>query len=223
MTSNYVQLPSPANSTGLKMNTAEGMVNTVTVENQIASIGDPNTLTQVAAVSAPTDNQSTSLFALLVQAVGLLWDGTSTGFDRWRSASATNMGLKTASGAALVTRPGEWVEQHNPLSPATLATCTIAAGGSGDRHVCTSISYSLIVGSTAQTAITVVLRDGASGTGTILWQITLGKAANEAMTVQHLDNLNIIGSVNSAMTLEFSGAGVTNSYESVAMTGYDTV
>lgn len=91
------------------------------------------------------------------------------------------------------------------------------------RHVCSSISALLRGGTTAPAAVqvTVNLRDGASGAGTVLASWTLVLAAAVAAQDQIvLQGLEIIGSPNTAMTLEFSAAGGANTFESVTMTGH---
>src|SRR5882672_5410975 len=91
------------------------------------------------------------------------------------------------------------------------------------RHVCTSISASL-VGDTALAAISrgqVNLRDGATGAGTILgsWAIAI-PATPGACAILSLDSLEIIGSPNTAITLEFAGAGGALTFQSVTLTGH---
>lgn len=120
---------------------------------------------------------------------------------------------------------GDWAQGHTPAAN-TQATTTKAAGGAGVRHVCTSISATLVAGATAPTATTVevALRDGATGAGTILWEQTIGiQAVAGATNAIHIAPLNIIGSANTAMTLEFSAAAGANTLESVSMTGYDII
>lgn len=128
----------------------------------------------------------------------------------------------TYAGAAVVIAPTTWALTSTPAS-ATQATITKSAGGSGVQHVCQSITFSCAVdGTHAQTAIQVNLRDGGTGAGTILWSVTVLKAATEAITFFHANGLNIVAPTsNNPMTLEFSAAGVTGSVQSVSLTGYD--
>lgn len=63
------------------------------------------------------------------------------------------------------------------------------------------------------------MRDGASGAGTILWSGAVAAPANGSETIAI--PLSIAGSANTAMTIEFSAAGVAASLEAVSMTGYD--
>jgi hypothetical protein len=123
--------------------------------------------------------------------------------------------------AMRVARQPDWGVKHTPAA-ATQATISKAAGAAGTKHVCTSIAATLATAGTAQTVLKLQLRDGASGAGTIVWEQTILLAANLVWSIV-LSGLNIIGSDATAMTLEFSGANVADSYASVAMTGYDQV
>lgn len=108
---------------------------------------------------------------------------------------------------------------HTPVA-ATQATITQAAAGAGVRNVCTGISASLCTVGTAQAAVAQLnLRDGATGAGTILWSKSFSCGTTTMITVD-LTGLHIYGSAATAMTLEFSAAGVAASFESVSLTGY---
>lgn len=143
-------------------------------------------------------------------------------WDRIKSATAAVLSALSSAGALLTTKPGEWAVNHTPAAN-TQATITRAAGAAGVRHVCTSISATLIgLAASAETTVLVNLRDGASGAGTILqsWRLlvtgTTGSETGIALT-----GLNIPGSAATAMTLEFATAGGADTFETVAMTGYD--
>lgn len=148
-----------------------------------------------------------------------LWNGTTV--DRGRSQSNANTTTSQAgalTGVELTDTPAGWSVQSSP-AVATQATVTRAAGGAGVRHVCKSITVSLACGATPQTPINVYVRDGASGAGTILWSGAVAAPANGSETIAI--PLSIAGSANTAMTIEFSAAGVAASLEAVSMTGYD--
>ena len=123
-----------------------------------------------------------------------------------------------SNGAAAIVKQDDWAITHTPAA-ATQATISKGAVAS-TYHVATSISFMCAVGSTPQTLIQVNLRDGATGAGTILWSMSIIKAASEQPTFVTISGLSVIGTVNTAMTLEFSAAGVTSSVQSVALTGY---
>ena len=160
--------------------------------------------------NAPTTNQFRQLITV---------GDPSTGTAQQSVEALAN---NTYAGGAVIVSPTTWAVTSTPAS-ATQATITKAAGGSGVQHVCQSITFSCAVdGTHAQTAIQVNLRDGGTGAGTILWSVTVLKAATEAITFFHANGLNIVAPTsNNPMTLEFSSAGVTGSVQSVSLTGYD--
>lgn len=126
--------------------------------------------------------------------------------------------------AELIVRPGDWSVTHAPAAN-TKATASKAAAA-GVVHVATSISVALVAGATAPTAVTLTVNliDGASGGSTYLWQsaISLAAVAGQSNPI-NLSGLNLAGTAGTAMTLEFSAAGGTNTVESVTLTGYDLV
>jgi len=65
-----------------------------------------------------------------------------------------------------------------------------------------------------------VLRDGATGAGTVLWSLQVSLPVNTTWSFA-LGGLNIVGSAATAMTIETVAAPVAASFASVSMTGYD--
>lgn len=124
--------------------------------------------------------------------------------------------------ANMVSYPGNWSIFNQP-AVSTQATISKAAVAS-TRHVATCISFT----ATATTAVAaaanvqVNLRDGATGAGTVLWTQQIFIAANTGQLAGPVNfcGLNVVGSINTAMTLEFSGL-ITNLFESVTLEGYD--
>lgn len=105
----------------------------------------------------------------------------------------------------------------------TVASASKAAGGAGVKHVADCISFS--AGATSAPALTklqVNLRDGATGAGTIVLQkiVVIPAATGQSVAAHSVCGLNIVGTANTAMTLEFS-ALLTNLFEEVSLTGYD--
>jgi hypothetical protein len=119
--------------------------------------------------------------------------------------------------ADVAMEPGTWSVTNFPAT-ATQATITKPAGGAGVRHICRGVSVAIAAGATPQTPIRVVLRDGLTGAGIILWSKTLAVPANQSASVD-LSPLTIVGSPNTAMTLEFTAAGVAASQEDVTLLG----
>ena len=112
-----------------------------------------------------------------------------------------------------------WTVNNTPAVN-TQATASKAARANA-RHVCTGITATLATGSAATTIVSVNLRDGASGAGNVLWTGVLSAPVNTSAPPIELSGLQIMGSVNTAMTLEFSGAGGATSQESVSLQGFD--
>lgn len=145
------------------------------------------------------------------------WNGVT--FDRFRVASAQVQSSFSAHvGIGAVALAGNWSIQSDPAVN-TQATITRAAGGGGIRHICTSIHATLSAGATASGIVKVYLRDGATGAGAILWSGSL-KVPVESTANISISGLSIVGSVNTAMTLEFSAAGGATTQENVSLTGY---
>lgn len=135
-----------------------------------------------------------------------------------------NMSKKIAAvgsgdGAEICTEPGYQSIVSTPAA-ATQATVTAPALTGNGRHVCKAISAAIAAGATAQTPIRAVLRDGATGVGTILWSKKLSAPVNQCASVD-LSGLSIVGSPNTAMTLEFVAAGVAASEEDVTLGFFD--
>lgn len=144
-----------------------------------------------------------------------LFNGTN--FDRARSVDATTLTETVSLGTTLVAPLSTWSEHDLPLA-ATQAIASKAAGAAGVRHVATSITACLLDTDSVD-AQAVVLRDGATGAGTIIWAAQLGVSAvsgSQCITIP----ITFTGSAATAMTLEFSSAGSANSFETVTLTGY---
>ena len=167
---------------------------------------------RIRALSDALDGQAPeTLGALLSLARQQAFNGTS--WDRHRSVSAANMTAATPTGIDLVNGPGQWSVFSQPAA-ATQAIATRAAGGAGVRHVCKTIS-----GTTTDTTTLQVLQllDGA----TVVWSQVLGGTGGAVSF--SLSELNIVGTANTAMTLQFSVAPAAGKNQAVAETGFDTV
>ena len=100
----------------------------------------------------------------------------------------------------------------------TQASASLAAPGGTQRWICTVISATLSA-VVAQPLITLNLRNGVSGAGTIIWSKQVILPAGGVWEV-NLSELNIPGAYGAAMTLEFSGAPAATNLEAVALDGY---
>lgn len=114
------------------------------------------------------------------------------------------------------------IATSNPAA-GSQATASLAAAGTGIKNVGTLACFSAgAVVAPALTALTVNLRDGASGAGTIkaTWEVIIPATTGQSV-VPFCTTLNFVGSANTAMTLEFS-ASLANLIESVTLHGYTT-
>lgn len=113
-----------------------------------------------------------------------------------------------------------WSQSHSPAA-AAVATTTRAAGGAAGRHVCTGIIANLFNTTAALGNAHFVLRDGATGAGTILAEFDLVvPAVAGSLAVLALTDLNIEGSLNTALTLETTAAPPAAVTARVTLTGY---
>lgn len=183
-----------------------------------------STQTVVAGTSTPADATSNTAVPGF-QNYGLLFNGTT--WDRTRSASlavypaATTLTARNAIGANIIEKGSRWAVISNP-AVSTQATASLAAEAAV-RHVADCVSFS--GGSTtapALTALTINLRDGATGAGTIIWthEVIVGAATGQNVPSFTACGLNLVGTTNTAMTLEYS-ALLTNLIESVSISGFN--
>jgi hypothetical protein len=124
--------------------------------------------------------------------------------------------------ASLVEKGGRWSVTSSPAA-GSQASASQAVGAQGVFHVADCVSYSAgAIAAPAATQLTINLRDGASGAGTVLWSKTVAVPATAGVHITgDFCGLNLINVSNStAMTLEFSAA-LASEFESVTLTGYD--
>ena len=121
----------------------------------------------------------------------------------------------------LAEKSGRWFAQSSPAAGAQ-ATANHAAGGAGTFNIVDCVGWA--AGSTTApvlTSLQVNLRDGASGAGTVLqsWEVVISASTGQNVAPFQFCGLNIRGSSNTAMTIEFS-ASLANLIESVNMSGW---
>lgn len=176
------------------------------------------------AATTPSDAMSNPI-SPLYGSLTAAWDGAQ--WVRGKAASLTNyptsqtLTARNLVGAQLTEKSSRWMVIHNPAA-SSQATASIAAEASV-RHVADCISFS--AGSTtapALTALTVNLRDGATGAGTIIWthEVIASASTGQNIAPHSLCGLNLTGTTNTAMTLEFS-ASLANLIEAVSVSGYN--
>lgn len=178
-------------------------------------------VTAAAALGDTTGNPT----APMLGAGSMLWD-TAQWSRHKGTALATFPTSQTLTsrnivGGAVSERSSRWSVVSAP-AVSNQATASIAAEGSV-RHVADCVTFS--GGSTtapALTNLTVNLRDGATGAGTVIasWQVTVSNATGQNVAPFSACGLNLVGTTNTAMTAEYSLL-LTNLLESVTLTGYN--
>jgi hypothetical protein len=113
---------------------------------------------------------------------------------------------------------GQYFTKTHAPGAAAQATASQAAAGALLFNHCTGIIASFSAGATGGTG-TVNLRDGATGAGTVLASFDMSALLNTSQQFV-FGSLDIPGSVNTAMTLEFAAAGAATTLEKVTLIGY---
>lgn len=137
---------------------------------------------------------------------------------------ASNAASSNESGRALIERGPRWVVTSAPAANSQ-GTASVAAEASV-RHVADCVTWSADSSAAVTAAAgSVVLRDGATGAGTVLmtWRIAHTVAAGagvQTIPPFQICGLNLTGTTNTAMTAEFN-AGVTGEEQSVSLTGWN--
>lgn len=171
---------------------------------------------RIRALDSSVDAQAPSVGNLAAAGFGHVWWGDGT-WHRHRGAAPSFMGNASASGAALVTGPGQVSAFHAPAAN-TQATIAVPAPGGGTLTVVTGITISCAAVA-AQGPLEFVLRAGASGVGPIVWQATLGGLAGTTQTLA-LTGLSIVVSGNVATTLETIGAPAATNLARVSIQSF---
>lgn len=174
-------------------------------------------VTRIQPAVTPSDAFSNPTAALNTFALPGVWNGTT--WNRLYGSSGANNVASSSFAAPYVAVMSTW-SQTNSANAGTPSSSR-AAGGGTVKHVATSISICVGAAGTAQPVVQVNLRDGATGAGTIIrsWQLAAPINSNAC---NDLSGLNMSGSANTAMTLEFAAATAAATQASVNFTGYST-
>jgi len=203
---------------------------------RVSTSGTVATIQGVGGIG-PTDNQAGNAFSTGINGAtadiqGPLWVSSSysfngTSYSLLRGAylatfpTAVTTTARNAIGELLTEKSSRWTVVSNPAA-GSQATASIAAEASV-RHVADTICFAAAsVAAPALTALTVNLRDGATGAGTVIatWQLAISAATGQNTAPFCTEGLNLVGTTNTAMTLEFSAA-LANLSQSVTVTGYN--
>jgi len=169
------------------------------------------------AVNRPLGTDTTTGNHGSLQITNFPFGFNGTAWDRARQVSLVNM--PTAVTTTGVSKLGVSLsEKSSHIAAAGAQTVTIAAEA-GVRHVLDCIAWSAAAaGAVTATAVNLNVRDGATGAGTILWTFAIavptGALGAQTVPVNSICGLNLAGTTNTAMTVEFSSAP-TNLAETV--------
>lgn len=116
---------------------------------------------------------------------------------------------------------GLWSITNFPAT-ATAASASQAAPTNGSTTGmvvrCRAVSFSVACAGTAQTPLQGVIRDGPTGTGTIMQNFVLAGPQDGSSIVQ-LSGLDVRASLGNAITVEFVANNVTASQSTVSAQG----
>jgi hypothetical protein len=167
-------------------------------------------LAQQLAVLLPQDFIP-ALHELQLRFPRIDWIRLVSGLSALGSSDSKNR-LKTVS------RLSDWSIQ-NASAANGQATANQPAAAAGVRHVLTALCFTE-VGTALGGAVGVNVRDGLTGVGALLWTGQLICPANDCRILA-MSGLSIVGSAATQMTVEFSGGGGANVFESVSASGFD--
>jgi hypothetical protein len=138
-----------------------------------------------------------------VDGVGVMWT---------RSADATLP-------APAAPTPGAPLTFFDTPAAATAPDADTPAQGAGTINVLDTLTVSLNAVA-AQGVLTVVVRDGATGAGAILYSFFIGPLAAGTSMVVQLTDLNIRGTADTELTVETTAAPAATNFCSIACTGH---
>lgn len=158
-------------------------------------------------------------------AVPMVYNGSTLDIqqsaDRSTFFPAATLTARNSIGASVHEKGSRWSVISNPAA-GSQATASIS-GEANVQHVADCISFSAAsTTAPALTALTVNLRDGATGAGTVIWtfQVVISNATGQNVNPHTFCGLNLMGSTATAMTLEFS-ASLANLIQSVSLSGFN--
>lgn len=199
--------------TGLLANSQPGLG--VGFVGQNAASPPSNQFTGQVNINGQASNLGATLYAS-----GATMDPLKQAALATMPANSTTTGRAYPGGLLTTTIPKISVTS-NPAA-GSQASATIAAEASV-RHVCDCIGFSAsAVAAPALTSLTINLRDGATGAGTVVrtWQVAISAGTGIQVAPFEVCGLGIVGTTNTAMTLEWS-AGLANLSQAANLSVYN--
>lgn len=161
-------------------------------------------------------------------AIMFAWNGTGNQTPFTSSLAnliaSTTTTARNNTGSLLAEKGGRWTVVSQPAANSQ-ATASIAAEAAV-RHVVDCVSFSADAAAAVTAAAgTFVVRDGATGAGTVIWSYAVAHlvaagAGIQTIAPHSICGLNLVGTTNTAMTAEFN-AGVTGEVQGASISGYN--
>lgn len=224
--SNYSSA-SPASNTGTSIywvsaQTATGQIGPIGsymyIFDPLGSLGCP-----VSGIGTLGDGVTGSGTSCTPSAGIYFFNGTT--FDRGRSqssASATSSANATGTtlpGMAVTTGPATWTVA---VQATTASNCSASLPATATTRHCAVGVVGCVSDTAAQPQLFLNLRDGATGAGTVKWNVLLDGTAGTSSCIPHEFAAGpICGTINTAMTLEFGAATAATNGCTTTIRGYD--
>jgi len=161
-------------------------------------LADPGLVTPVASRSRN--------MPAVVDGRGILW--TRSADSQLPVPGAGSIGAPTAA--------------FDTPAAATAPVAVIPASAGGLRNQLNTLVVTLNAVA-AQGVLTVVVRDGATGVGAILWSVIIGPLGAANSQILSISGLNITGTAGSEMTIETTANPAATNFASIAATGIEAL
>jgi len=177
-------------------------------------------------VDATTTSSATGIGLADVSPLLAQQQVSQSGFNIASQQSSANATLSqnatgsTLAGVAIVTGPAGWTV---PVQATTASQCSASLAANATTRHC-AVGVDVCVSDTAaQVQLFANLRDGATGAGTIKWNVLLDGVVGSSSCVFKEFNAPICGTINTAMTLELGAATAANNGCTTTLRGYDVL
>lgn len=141
-----------------------------------------------------------------------------------RMPPSTTLTARNLASVLTTERGSRWMVVSFPAANSQ-GTASIAAEA-GVRHVVDCVTWAGDSAAAVTAAAgNLAVRDGATGAGTVIWQVAIAHQVAAGAGIQTIGpttvcGLNLVGTTNTAMTAELN-AGVTGEVQSVSISGFN--
>lgn len=213
-------------------NTNNFNINTAQINGVAPTMGNGVSGTGVQRVTIASDSTGQVALATGTNTIGALTANQSVNLNQVAGTGVTAATLanfptsqtltaRNLAGVQVNEKSSRWSVVSNPAA-GSQGTASIAAEAAV-RHVADCVAFSAAAtAAPALTALTINLRDGATGAGTVIWtyQVVITVGTGQEVAPHSICGLNLPGTTNTAMTLEWS-ASLANLIESVSISGFN--